>query len=217
MTPGVRATRILLVDDHAMVRRGFRLILSQHPREFDVVGEAGNGEQALQLVRELHPDLVLLDVAMPQMNGVEVTQRIVQNWPEIRVLILSMHKDSNYVRETLRAGAKGYLLKESVDAELLRAVRTVANNEAYIAPGISNTVLSDYQRFVGSPLDLLTARELDVFRLLAEGKQAKDVSAELNISVHTLDPHRNRIFRKLQLRSSAELMRFALRQGLLQN
>jgi len=217
MTNAVRATRILLVDDHAMVRRGFRLILSQHPREFDVVGEAGNGEQALQLVRELHPDLVLLDVAMPQMNGVEVTQQIAQNWPEVRVLILSMHKDSNYVRETLRAGAKGYLLKESVDAELLRAVRTVANNEAYIAPGISNTVLSDYQRFVGSPLDLLTARELDVFRLLSEGKQAKDISAALNISVYTVDAHRNRIFRKLQLRSSAELMRFAIRQGLVPN
>jgi len=128
-----------------------------------------------------------------------------------------MHKDSNYVRETLRAGAKGYLLKESVDAELLRAVRTVANNEAYIAPGISNTVLSDYQRFVGSPLDLLTARELDVFRLLSEGKQAKDISAALNISVYTVDAHRNRIFRKLQLRSSAELMRFAIRQGLVPN
>lgn len=217
MTQAVRATRILLVDDHAMVRRGFRLILSQHPREFEVVGEAGDGAQALQLIRQLHPDLVVLDVAMPQMNGVELTQRIVQNWPDIRVLILSMHKDSNYVRETLRAGAKGYLLKESVDAELLRAVRTVANNEAYIAPGISNTVLSDYQRFVGSPLDLLTARELDVFRLLADGKQAKDISAELNISVYTVDAHRNRIFRKLQLRSSAELMRFALRQGLLPN
>lgn len=210
-----RATRILLVDDHAMVRRGFRMILSQHPEEFEVVGEAGTGEQALGLARELRPDLVILDVAMPQMNGVEVTRQLTQNWPGIRVLILTMHKDSNYVRETLRAGAKGYVLKESVDAELILAVRTVAGNEAYIAPGVSNTVLSDYQRFVGSPLDLLTARELDVFRLLAEGKPAKDIAAELNISVYTVDAHRNRIFRKLQLRSSAELVRFAIRQGLL--
>jgi two-component system response regulator NreC len=211
-----RATRMLLVDDHAMVRRGFRLILGQHPAEFDVIGEAGSGEQALALVRELRPDLVLLDVAMSPMNGVEVTQQITQNWPEVRVLILSMHKDSNYVRETLRAGAKGYLLKESVDGELLGAVRAVASGAAYLAPGISNTVLSDYQRFVGSPLDLLTARELDIFRLLAEGKPAKDIATELDISVYTVDTHRNRIFRKLQLRSSAELVRFAIRQGFLQ-
>jgi DNA-binding NarL/FixJ family response regulator len=210
-----RPTRILLADDHAMVRRGFRLILSQHPTEFDVVGEAGTGEEALRLVRELTPDLIILDVAMPRMNGVEVTQQVTQNWPGVRVLILSMHKDSTYVRETLRAGAKGYLLKDAVDAELIQAVRTVANNEAYIAPSVSNTVLSDYQRFVGSPLDLLTARENDVFRLLAEGKTAKDISAELNISIYTVDAHRNRIFRKLQLRSSAELVRFAMRQGLL--
>lgn len=119
------------------------------------------------------------------------------------------------MRETLRAGAKGYLVKDAVDAELIQAVRTVANNEAYIAPSVSNTVLSDYQRFVGSPLDLLTARENDVFRLLAEGKTAKEISAELNISIYTVDAHRNRIFRKLQLRSSAELVRFAMRQGLL--
>ncbi len=209
-----RPTRILLVDDHAMVRRGFRLILSEHPAEFDVVGEAGNGVQALAMIRESRPDLVLLDIAMPQMSGVEVTQQIVQNWPEVRVLILSMHKDSNYVRAVLRAGAKGYVLKESVDAELFRAVRTVASGEGYIAPGVSNTVLTDYQRFVGSPMDLLTARELDVFRLLAEGKQAKDISAELNISVYTVDTHRNRILRKLQLRSSSELVRFAIRHGL---
>ncbi|MBM3723988.1 MAG: response regulator transcription factor [Acidobacteria bacterium] len=209
-----RPTRILLVDDHAMVRRGFRLILGEHPAEFEVVGEAGGGAAALTLIRHLVPDLVLLDIAMPQMSGVEVTQQIVQNWPKIRVLILSMHKDSNYVREALRSGAKGYVLKESVDEELLRAVRTVAGGEAYIAPGVSNAVLTDYQRFVGSPTDLLTARELDVFRLLAEGKQAKDVSSELNISVYTVDTHRNRILRKLQLRSSADLVRFAIRQGI---
>ncbi len=215
MTPTGRPLRILLADDHAMVRRGFRLILSQVPAEFEVVGEAGTGEQALELVKELQPELVLVDVAMPRMNGVELTQQVARNWPHVKVLILSMHKDSNYVRECLRAGAKGYVLKESVDAELLHAIRTVAGGGAYFAPGVSNVVLSDYQRFVGSPLDLLTARELDVFRLLAEGKQAKDIAAELDISVYTVDAHRNRIFRKLQLRSSSELVRFALRQGLI--
>lgn len=209
-----RPIRILLVDDHAMARRGFRLILGEHPAEFEVVGEAGGGAEALALIRQLVPDLVLLDIVMPQMSGVEVTQQVVQNWPNVRVLVLSMHKDSIYVREVLRAGAKGYVLKESVDEELLRAVRTVAGGEAYIAPGVSNVVLTDYQRFVGSPTDLLTARELDVFRLLAEGKQAKDISAELNISVYTVDTHRNRILRKLQLRSSTELVRFVIRHGI---
>lgn len=214
---GAKPVRVLLVDDHAMVRRGFWLILSQHPSEFEVVGEAGTGPAAIELVGKLNPDVVLLDVAMPRMNGVEVTQRIAQTWPQVKVVILSMHKDSNYVRETLRAGAKGYVLKDAVDGELLRAVRTVAAGDAYIAPGVSNVVLSDYQRFVGSPLDLLTARELDVFRLLAEGKAAKEISAELDISVYTVDAHRNHIFRKLQLRSSAELVRFAIRQGLTTN
>ena len=212
---GRKPARILLVDDHAMVRRGIRLILAQHPAEFDVVGEADNGPAALEVIPKLNPEVVLLDVAMPKMNGVEVNQSISRNWPHVKVIILSMYKDSNYVRETLRSGAKGYVLKESVDAELLRAVRIVAAGDSYIAPGVSNTVLSDYQRFVGSPLDLLTARELDVFRLLAEGKTAKEISADLQISVYTVDAHRNHIFRKLQLRSSAELVRFAIRQGLL--
>lgn len=209
-----RASRILLADDHAMVRRGFRLILSQHPEEFEVVAEAGSGEETLRLIPQVNPDVLVLDVAMPGMNGVEVTQKVRQNWPQVRILILSMHKDSTYVRETLRAGAKGYLLKEAVDGELIQAVRTVAGDEAYIATGVSNTVLSDYQRFVGSPTDLLTAREFEVFRLLAEGKSSKEVCADLNISVYTVDTHRNRIFRKLQLRNSADLVRFAIRQGL---
>jgi DNA-binding NarL/FixJ family response regulator len=160
--------------------------------------------------------MLVLDVAMPNMNGVEVTQKVAQNWPEVRILILSMHRDSTYVRETLRAGAKGYLLKESIDSELITAVRTVARNEAYISPSVSNTVLSDYQRFVGSPMDLLTPREYEVFKLLAEGKTAKDIASALDISAYTVDAHRNRIFRKLELRSSSELVRFALRQGIVQ-
>lgn len=210
------ATRVLLADDHAMVRRGFRLILSQFPAEFEVVGEAGTGQEAIRLVQELKPHLLLLDVAMPEMNGVEVTQHVARNWPEVRILILSSHRDSTYVRETLRAGAKGYLLKDAIDSELITAIRTVARNEAYISPSVSNTVLSDYQRFVGSPMDLLTPREYEVFKLLAEGKTAKDIAAALDISAYTVDAHRNRIFRKLELRSSSELVRFAIRQGIVQ-
>jgi DNA-binding NarL/FixJ family response regulator len=208
------SSRLLLADDHAMVRRGFRLILAQYPAEFEVVGEAGTGEEAIRLTGELRPHMLVLDVAMPNMNGVEVTQKVAQNWPEVRILILSMHRDSTYVRETLRAGAKGYLLKEAVDSELITAVRAVARNEAYISPSVSNTVLSDYQRFVGSPMDLLTPREYEVFKLLADGKTAKDIATALDISAYTVDAHRNRVFRKLQLRSSSDLVRFALRQGI---
>jgi DNA-binding NarL/FixJ family response regulator len=208
-----RPARILLADDHAMVRRGFRLIMAQYPAEFDIVGEAGTGEEAVQKTGELLPDVLLLDVAMPKLNGVEVTRQVGRNWPQVRILILSSHRDSTYVRETLRAGAKGYLLKDAIDSELIAAVRTVAANQAYISPAVSDTVLSDYQRFVGSPLDLLTGREHEVFRLLAEGKTAKDIATELNISIYTVDAHRNRVFRKLELRSSAELVRFAIRQG----
>jgi DNA-binding NarL/FixJ family response regulator len=210
------ASRILLVDDHAMVRRGFRLILSQYPDEFDVIGEAGTGEEALQQTASLKPHIVVLDVAMPNMSGVEVTQKLGRDWPEVRVLILSMHRDSSYVRETLRAGAKGYLLKDAVDTELISALRSVARNESYISPSVSNTVLSDYQRFVGSPMDLLTPREYEIFKLMAESQTAKDIAGALDISVYTVDAHRNRIFRKLQLRSSSDLVRFALRQGLVQ-
>jgi two-component system, NarL family, response regulator NreC len=209
-----RPARILLTDDHAVVRRGFRLILSQYPNEFEIVGEAGSGEETLRMVPQLNPQVLLLDVSMPKMNGVEVTQQVAQNWPEVRVLILSMHQDSIYVRETLRAGAKGYLLKDAIDTELIAAMRSVVNNAGYISPAISNTVLSDYQRFVGNPVDSLTTREYDVFRLLAEGKTSKEIAGALDISNYTVDAHRNRVFRKLGLKSSGELVRFAIRQGM---
>jgi two-component system, NarL family, response regulator NreC len=208
-------SRILLTDDHVLVRRGFRLILGQYD-EFEVVGEAGGGAEALRLTAELHPHIIVLDVAMPEMNGVEVTQQVVRNFPGIRVLILSMHKDAIYVRETLRAGARGYLLKDAADTELITALRAIAAGNSYISPGVSNAVLSDYQQFVGNPLDLLSVREREVFQLLAEGKTAKDIAGQLGISIYTVDAHRSKIMKKLQLGSSAELVRFAMRQGLVE-
>jgi len=208
-------SRILLTDDHVLVRRGFRLILGQYD-EFEVVGEAGSGAEALRLTAELHPHIIVLDVAMPEMNGVEVTQQVVRNFPGIRVLILSMHKDAIYVRETLRAGARGYLLKDAADTELITALRAIAAGNSYISPGVSNAVLSDYQQFVGNPLDLLSVREREVFQLLAEGKTAKDIAGQLGISIYTVDAHRSKIMKKLQLGSSAELVRFAMRQGLVE-
>jgi len=210
----IRKIRILLADDHAMVRKGFRLILSQED-DIEIVGEAGSGLEAIQLAAQLAPDVVILDIAMPGINGVEATRLILRDCPDCRVLILSMHKDPVYVRETLRAGAKGYLLKDGIDGDLVRAVRAVASGEGFLSPSISGTVLQDYQRHVTDPLDLLTSREREVLQYLAEGKVAKEIAAALDVSVYTVDAHRSRIMKKLQLHSSGELVRFAMRKGLI--
>lgn len=208
-----RKIRILLADDHAVVRQGFRLILSQQP-DTEVVGEAGSGGQTLRLVSELKPDVVVMDIAMPDINGVEATRRITELGLEARVLILSMHKDSVYVRESLRAGAKGYLLKDSIDQDLLRAVRAVAKGDAFLSPEISRTVIEEYQQ-IDDPFDLLTARERQVLQMLAEGKVAKEIATELDVSVYTVDAHRGRIMKKLGLHSSTEVVRYAMRKGLI--
>src|SRR5580704_11798878 len=139
--------RILLADDHAMVRKGFRLILSAQS-DMQIVGEASNGREAVELAEKLHPDVVVMDVTMPELNGIEATRRIAESAPRTRVLALSMHKDSVYVREILRAGARGYLLKDSADADLIAAVRSVAKGEGYLIPAVSDAVLSDYRRHV---------------------------------------------------------------------
>lgn len=209
----LRKIRILLADDHAIVRQGFKLILNQQS-DMIVVGEAGDGAETVQKVLELKPNLVILDIAMPRVNGVEATRRIMENCPECGVLILSMHKDAVYVRETLRAGAKGYLLKEAIDQDLLRAVRAVAEGGGFLSPEVSRTVLDEYER-TEDPFDLLTAREREVMQMLAEGKVAKEVATALDISVYTVDAHRGRILKKLELHSSAEIVRYAMRKGLI--
>ena len=206
--------RILLADDHAMVRKGFRLILETQP-DMQIVGEAGNGREAVELAEQLHPDVVVMDVAMPELNGIEATRRLVASAPRTRVLALSMHKDSVYVREILRAGARGYLLKDSIDSDLVNAVRAVAKGEGYLSPGVSDAVLSDYRKHVTDPLDLLTSREREVLQMIAEGKTNKEIAGTLNLSVYTVDAHRGKIMEKLNLHSSGELVRFAVRNGLI--
>jgi len=210
-----RKTRILLADDHSVVRSGFRLILNQQP-DLEVVGEAASGTEAVRQTLALKPDLVIMDVGMPDINGVEATRRIIEQCPDCKVLILSMHRDSVYVRETLRAGAKGYLLKDSIDEDLVNAVRAVARGEGFLSPAVSKTVLDDYQQHMADPLDLLTAREREILQLLAEGLTAKDIAGRLKLSVYTVDAHRGRIMKKLDAHTGGDLIRFAMRKGLIQ-
>jgi two-component system response regulator NreC len=208
-----RAINILLADDHTIVRQGLKLILSAHS-DLHVIGEAANGKEAVELAAKLKPDIVLLDVAMPELNGIEATRKMVEANSRLRVLVLSMHKEAVYVREILRAGARGYILKDAIDTELLNAVRSVARGDGYISPAVSGALLSDYRKDVTDPVDLLSPREREVLQLIAEGKTNKEVATKLNLSVYTVDSHRGKIMEKLNLHSTGELVRFALKRGL---
>ncbi len=183
--------------------------------DMEIVGEAANGREAVDLAAQLNPDIVVMDVAMPELNGIEATRRLVAANPHTRVIALSMHKDSVYVREILRAGARGYLLKDSGADDLVKAIRAVAGGESYLSPAVSNAVLDDYRKHVTNPVDLLTSREREVLQMLAEGKTNKEIAVVLNLSVYTVDAHRGRIMEKLNLHSINELVRFALRNGLI--
>ncbi|MBV8553486.1 MAG: response regulator transcription factor [Acidobacteriaceae bacterium] len=205
--------KVLLADDHTIVRQGLKLILAAHP-DLEVVGEAANGKEAIELAQKLRPDIVVMDVAMPEVNGIEATRRMVQNEPRLKVLVLSMHKEAVYVREILRAGARGYILKDAIDTELLNAIRSVARGDGYVSPAVSSALLSDYRKNVTDPLDLLSNREREVLQLIAEGKTNKEIATRLNLSVYTIDSHRGKIMEKLNLHSTGELVRFAMKHGL---
>lgn len=209
-----RNVRILLADDHAVVRQGFRMILASQP-DMEIVGEAGDGREVLELAEKLHPDIVVMDVAMPGLNGIEATRRLMSLAPPPRVLALSIHKDAVYVREMLRAGARGYMLKDAIDQDLFAAVRALARGEGYLSPAVSDAVLSDYRKHVTNPIDLLSSREREVLQMIAEGKTNKEIATILNLSVYTVDAHRGRIMEKLNLHSTPELVLFAVRNGLI--
>ncbi len=205
--------RILLVDDHRMVRQGFRMILEAQ-EDMEVIGEAGNGHDAVEMARNLKPDVVVMDVTMPGLNGIEAARRIREAEPLVRVLALSVHRDGVYVREIVRAGAEGYILKESADSELIAAVRAVAAGNSYLSPEVAGAVLKDYRKHATNPLDLLSSREREVLQSIAEGKTNKEIATNLSLSVYTVDGHRTRIMEKLGLHSIGELVRFAVRNGL---
>src|SRR3984885_6072297 len=197
--------RILLADDHSLLREGLRLLLERQP-EFAVVGEAGDGREAVRLAEELHPDVVVMDIAMPELNGIEATLRIVNGLPRTSVLILSMHHDESYVARALKAGARGYLLKDSLKADLLNAVLAVTQGRSFFSPKVSRILQEDYMRKltggdVEDSFDLLTDREREILQLVAEGKTNKEVANRLGLSVHTVDTHRGNILQKLNLHS----------------
>lgn len=205
----------MLADEHALVRQGLNLLLSSEP-EIEVVGEAGDGLQAVELARTLRPEVAVLDVLLPLLNGAETAKRIMKVSPATRVLGMSGFSDALYVREMLRAGALGCLLKEQDQQDFVEAVKSVARGKRYVSPKISAwMVQSEGREGNGGPLDLLTLRELEILKLLAQGKTNKEVAAVLNRSLYTVDAHRGRIMEKLDLHSAGEIVRFALRHGLI--
>lgn len=208
-----RKITVLLVDDHSLVRQGFKKILEDEA-DIEVVGEAATGAEAVSQAEKLHPHVIVMDVTMPSLNGIEATRRVLKSSPHTQVLALSMHKDRVYVREMLKAGAKGYLLKDGADADLIAAIRAVARGDGYLSPAVSGMVLSDFSRYVRDPIDLLTSREREIMQLLAEGQTNKMIAQQLDLSVYTVDDHRGRIMAKLGLHSIGDLVRFAMRKGI---
>ncbi|MBN1671979.1 MAG: response regulator transcription factor [Kiritimatiellae bacterium] len=211
------STRVLLADDHEMIREGLRSLLEKQA-DLEVVGEAEDGHAAVRLVQKLHPNVVVLDVAMPGLNGVEAARQITAKHPHVKIIALSMHEDRRYVSEMLKAGASGYLLKGGAFRELVEAVRAVMKDRIYLTPAVARTVVDEYRRGAGeeakSAFAVLTEREREVLQLLAEGKSAKEIAGVLALSVKTVGTHREHIMEKLNLRSLAELTKYAIREGL---
>ena len=215
----MQPTRVLLADDHKLIRTGLRLIVDQHP-EFTVVAEADDGRQAVALVEATKPDVVVMDIGMPRLNGIEAAAQISKSHPEIAVVMLSMHSDEGYVLRALKAGARGYLLKDSAEADLARAIAAVIDGKSFFSPAVSKVLLEDYMRKLSrsgaqDSFDLLSAREREILQLVAEGSSSKETAAALNLSVHTVETHRSNIMQKLNLRGMPELILYAVRKGLI--
>ena len=209
--------RVLLVDDHTMVRSGFRLLL-ETARDIEILGEASDGEEAVALVRDLKPDVVLMDVGMPNADGIQATRAIKDACATTRVLILTMHADDVYIRQSLKAGACGYVLKNTKNLDLAQAVRSVARGGAVFSPDVAALLREAYltagERPVEDNLALLTDREREVLRAIAEGLTNRDIARQLDVSVNTVDSHRKHLMEKLGLHNTAEIVRFAVRKGL---
>ena len=213
------AVRILLADDHVVMRSGLRLLLERQPN-LQVVCEAADGQEAVRLAAAEKPEVVIMDIAMPHLNGVEATRQIVTRNPETAVVILSMHSDESYVLRSLKAGARAYLLKDSAEADLIAAIRAIQGGKSFFSPGVRRILTEDYMHQlaklgVEDTYELLTPREREVLQLVAEGKSNKEVANLLNLSLYTVETHRTHILQKLNLHSVPELILYAVRKGII--
>ena len=209
--------KIILADDHNIVREGLRSLIDRES-DMEVVGEANNGWLAVELTKKLNPDVVIMDVAMPDLNGIEATRKIVEEIPEVKILALSMYADKRFVAGTLKAGAAGYILKDCAFEEMAGAIRSVANGGTYLSPGVAGIVIQDYVSKLNdadcTPLASLTPREREVLQLLSEGKSTREIANKLVVSVKTVETHRRQMMEKLNVHSVAELTKYAIREGL---
>ncbi|MFN7937081.1 MAG: response regulator transcription factor [Bryobacteraceae bacterium] len=208
--------RILIADDHGVMRTGLRLQLQQH-EEFEVVGEANDGREAVKAAEQMTPDVIIMDIGMPNLNGIDATAQIVKKQPKCAVIILSVHSDEEYVLRALRSGARGYLLKESAHLDLKRAVESVAQGQSFFSPTVARMLMEDFvqqiqRRGLKDSYDLLSDREKEIFQLFAEGKSNKEVATLLNLSPYTVETHRTHIMQKLDLHSAVDIVLYAVRK-----
>ncbi len=211
--------RVLIADDHGLVRKGLRFVLERQG-DIEVVGEAGDGREAVKMAEELDPTVVIMDIAMPNLNGIDAAAQIVKRKPTIGVIMLSVHSDESYLLRALSAGAKGYLLKDSAELDVVRAIEAVAEGRPFFSPAIAQTLLEDYMRFlqqrkIEDTYDLLTDREKEVLQLLAQGKSNKEVATMLDLSLYTVETHRTHLMQKLNLHNTAEIVLYAVRKKII--
>jgi two-component system, NarL family, response regulator NreC len=211
--------RVLLADDHVLIRAGLRMVVDAQP-DLTVVGEAGDGREAVAMAESLKPDVVVMDIGMPTLNGIEAARQVRENLPDAQIVMLSMHADEGYVLRALKAGAKAYLLKDSAEPDLARAIRAAADGKSFFSPAVGRVLLEDYvrklQRTGGEDsYDLLSPREREILQLVAEGKSSKEIANLLNLSVYTVETHRARVMQKLNLRGIPELILYAVRKGII--
>jgi len=207
-------TRIVLADDHVLVREGLKSLLERE--HFQVVAEASDGQEAVKLIETHHPDIAILDISMPTLNGIDAARGLTRSAPKTKVILLTQHEEEQYIHEALEAGVKGYVLKNQVANDLIQAIRQVGRGEFYLSPGISRAVMEAFRNKSERPADPLTARERQVLQLIAEGKSTKDTASVLGISVKTAESHRMRLMQKLDIHETASLVRYAVRRGLIQ-
>lgn len=212
--------RVVIADDHAVVREGIKMILGREP-DIEIVGEANNGREALELVAKTRPHVVVMDISMPEMGGVEATRRVKEAYPKVNVLALTMHEDESYVFQLLKAGASGYVLKRGAAQDLVQAIRSAARGEAFLYPSVARSVLADYLKRVEAGedrqrFDGLTEREREILALIAEGLSNQEIAQKLYISIKTVQTHRTHIMEKLDLHNRAQLVRYAIRKGLIE-